>query len=149
MKPVRTWILIADGARARVVLNDGPGHGLRDIDALQFEADTPPARDIMADRPGRTFDSGGDGRHAMEPASDPARARKRAFLDEVASVIDAKLSRKAFDRLIVVAPPAALGDLRASLSAQVKKTVTAEIDKDLTKIKTRDLDSHLKDVLAP
>jgi hypothetical protein len=25
MKPTRTWVLIADGARARILQNDGPG----------------------------------------------------------------------------------------------------------------------------
>src|SRR5262249_34094570 len=29
MKPTRTWILIADGARARILRNDGPGKGVQ------------------------------------------------------------------------------------------------------------------------
>jgi hypothetical protein len=32
MKPTRTWVLIADGARARILENDGPNHGLTAIE---------------------------------------------------------------------------------------------------------------------
>ena len=35
----RTWILIADGARARMLLNEGPGTGLKPATDAEFEAD--------------------------------------------------------------------------------------------------------------
>ena len=31
MKPTRTWILIADGARARILENLGPGKGVHEV----------------------------------------------------------------------------------------------------------------------
>jgi hypothetical protein len=71
MKPTRLWILIADGGRARVVLNSGPGRGIEQVTGLIFDAELPPSHDIGADRPGRTHESMGKTRHAIEPQSDP------------------------------------------------------------------------------
>ncbi len=56
MKQIRTWILIADGARARIVLNTGPGHGIEAMDGRVFRSDNLPTRDIEADRPGQSPD---------------------------------------------------------------------------------------------
>lgn len=148
MKPTRTWILIADGARARVLLNAGPGKGLAPVPKAVFEAPHPPDRDINADRPGRTFDSAGQGRHAMEPQTSPHRANKAAFAKTLADFLTAEKARRAFDRLIIVAPPAALGDLRAKLSKDVQAIVQAELPKDLTNTRDADIAAHLTDVLA-
>ena len=51
-------------------------------------------------------------------------------------MLDKRLSEKAYDRLVIVAPPKALGDLRAALSAHVRPLIYAELDKDLVKIPT-------------
>jgi protein required for attachment to host cells len=148
MKPVRTWILIADGARARIVLNEGPGKGVVAVDGGLFEQDARATREIMSDRPGRTFDSAGAGRHAMELPTDPAREEKRHFAERLAEHLDGAVARNAFDRLIVVAAPSALGDLRAAVSDRVRGRILAELDKDLTKVPNDKLASHLGDVIA-
>ena len=42
MKKKVTWIIVADGSRARVLANDGPGKGLRPAIAGEFHHDAPP-----------------------------------------------------------------------------------------------------------
>ena len=148
MKPVRTWILVADGARARIVLNDGPGHGVKALAGHEFGIDLPSSRNIMADRQGRSFDSASDGRHAMEPPSDPRRMLKQNFAGDLAKFLDKANRRDKFDRLIVVAPPAALGDLRKALPPSVRETISAELAKDLTHLPNTELPKHLETVLA-
>ena len=106
MKPRKTWIVIADGARARVVLNEGPGKGVQALDDLIFEGDHAPVREVMADRPGRTFDRAGEGRHAMEYASDPHQNLKARFAGQLAKVLAQRVGD--YDRIILVAPPTAL-----------------------------------------
>ena len=51
-------------------------------------------------------------------------------------------------RLILVAPPQALGDLRAALPADVSDLVSGELHKDLTHATIHDITEHLGDVLA-
>jgi protein required for attachment to host cells len=148
MKPTTTWILIADGARARIFANRGPGKGIEAVAGGAFDADHRPDREIMSDRPGRAFESVGDARHAIEPHHDAHRELKQAFAEELAALLDAKLAAKTYDRVVLVAPPAMLGDLRASLSEPVRAVVYAEIDKDLTKTPEAELPLCLDAVLA-
>ena len=148
MKPRTTWILIADGARARIFANLGPGKGITPVAGGVLESDHAPSRELASDRPGRTFESADVMRHAIDPAQDPHRELKRAFAERLAALIDKRLAENAFDRLILVAPPVTLGDLRAALSKPVRERVSAEIDNDLTKIPVEELPSHLASVLA-
>jgi len=147
MKPTTTWILIADGARARIFANHGPGKGIAAVGA-ELDADHRPDRDIMSDKPGRAFESVGTARHAIEPHHDPHKELKRAFSEQLAALLDQQLAAKAFDRVVLVAPPAMLGDLRSALSAHVRAAVYAELDKDLTKTPEAELPQHLGAVLA-
>ncbi|MFQ5974191.1 MAG: host attachment protein [Alphaproteobacteria bacterium] len=148
MKPTTTWILIADGAHARIARNTGPGRGVEFLTGMEFHSPNLPGRGIMADRPGRTFDRAGLGPHAMEAPTDPRQHAKRRFAAMLASVLEDELKHDAYDRLIVVAPPKALGDLRAELPEFVRATVTGELNKDLTRVPEKDLPAHLAPVLA-
>jgi protein required for attachment to host cells len=147
MKSVRTWVLIADAGRARVLESRGPGTGLHAVDGLSFAQDTPPSRELGRDQPPRSFDSVGSGRHAMEPRNDPHRAQKLDFARQLADVLGAALAQKSFDKLVVVAPPPFLGDLRGVWPAPVAAAIVGEIAKDLTKAPTLELEAQLGDTL--
>jgi len=148
MKKTVTWVLIADGAQARVLENTGPGKGLQQVKGQDWEMPPMQAQDIQADRPGRSFSSNGSGRSAMEPRTDPVEHRETEFVKSLAANIDRKLQAGAFDRLIIVAAPIALGDIRKAISPNVKKTILAELDKDLTNLPTAQLAKHLDGILA-
>ena len=147
MKSVRTWVLIADGARARVLQNAGPGHGLHPVEGLVFHGDHSATHDLVSDREGRSFRSHGPGRSAIEAHSDPHRQLKKKFAHQLADMLADRLEQKTYDRLIIVAPPGALGDLRAAISDHVRARVVGEVAHDLTKTPNGELALHLKDVL--
>ena len=63
-------------------------------------------------------------------------------------MLEAKAKAGAYDRLVIAAAPIALGNLRKVLSDHVKKTVVAELDKDLSNIPTAQLDRHLDGIIA-
>jgi protein required for attachment to host cells len=148
MKKTVTWVLIADGAQARVLENTGPGKGLSQVDGLDFAIDPIQAQDIMADRPGRSHSSNGSARSGIEPKTDPVEYRETQFVKSLASMLDRQQQNGAYDRLIIAAAPIALGDIRKAMSAGVKKTVVAELDKDLTNLPTHQLDKHLSGILS-
>lgn len=102
----------------------------------------------MADRPGRAFASAGHGRSAMEPATDPVEKIEVDFAKSLADMLNEKLTKKAFDRLIIAAAPQALGNLRKAFSPQVQATILAEMAKDLTRIPNTDVIQHFEDVLV-
>src|SRR6516164_4345310 len=136
MKPTRTWILIADGARGRILQNDGPGKGLQALEGRVWQGDHVATHELMTDRPGRS---------AIEPHSDPHRQLKRNFVHRLADALADGSRDRAYDRLILVAAPSALGDLRAALSPEVAAKVVAEVPKDLTKVPDTAVAEHLKD----
>lgn len=148
MKPTTTWIVIADGARARLFVNRGPGKGIEAVEGGTLEGDHRPDREIMSDKPGRSFESVGETRHAIDPRTDPHRELKRAFAERITGMLDEQLAAKSYDRVVLVAPPAMLGDLRAALSERVRAVVYAELDKDLTKTPVGELPQHLGAVMA-
>ena len=147
MKPIRTWVLIADGARARILENDGPGRGLQAVDGLTFASDHSATHDLVSDRQGRSFSSHGVGRSAIEPHSDPHRDLKSKFAHHLAGFLAHGHEQHAYDRLVIVATPVTLGDLRAALSDPVRAKVVGEVAQDLTKLPNDAVAPHLKDVL--
>ncbi|MNL27888.1 Protein required for attachment to host cell [compost metagenome] len=128
--------------------HSGPGKGLATVKGLDWSIPPLQTQDINADRPGRSFSSVGPGRSAMEPKTDPADHREAEFVRSVAGILDEKAKSGAFDRLVIAAAPIALGNLRKAMSEHVKKTVVAELNKDLTNVPTPQLDRHLDGIIA-
>lgn len=148
MRKTVTWILIADGVKARIVANDGAGKGLAPVPSHAMSTAPHAARDGYSDRPGRVQESVGASRHAIQPRLDWHRFEKQQFAKSVALMLDAEAGKGAFDRLVLVAPPRTLGDLRGALAAATRAKVTGEIDKDLTHLGDHDLPAHLAKVIV-
>ena len=144
MKITTTWILVANGGNAQIFQTEGRSGELAEVEGMSFVNETPPARDIMADRQGRTFDSAGSGRHAMEYPSDPAEISETRFAGQLGEVLQNALDKHRFDELSVAAAPAMLAKLRKALSPQVCSVIRAEIDKDYTKIAKNELADYLR-----
>ena len=144
----KTWFVIADGARARILRNDGPGTAL--VPAINRDLIDPAvhghSRDLKSDKPGRAFDTGSGQHHSMEPHHDFHNFEKRMFARKVAKLLDEQAGKKAIERLVLVAPPKTLGDLRAELSSHTSALVAAEIAKDLTHLPVKEIADHLRDV---
>ena len=147
MSAAKTWVLIADGARARLVAAEGHGKTLHVIEQHEFHADHSPNRELQRDKPVRVFESHGATRHGVEPKSDPHRELKRHFAHEIAEALDENLSQRRFDRLVMVAPPVTLGDLRRALSEAVKASVIAEVVMDLTKVPNSEVPRHIEGLI--
>jgi hypothetical protein len=79
MKPTRTWIVIADGSRAHILLNEGPDKALGFVPGTDFRHATPPNREIYTERPGRTHESARVSRSA-EDRNDAQAQQKEKFV---------------------------------------------------------------------
>ena len=62
MKPTTTWILIADGAHARLFSNSGPGKGIEAVQGGVINGDHRPDHELVRDGLGRSFEVVGLGR---------------------------------------------------------------------------------------
>ena len=146
MKPVRTYILIADGARARLLMAEGRGKPLVEVPDLDVRHDLKPDHELSADRPGRVHESANVSRHAIE-RDDLHRREKERFAQSLADALDKRLANHEFDRLVIAAAPETLGVIRSSLSERVKAVIMGEVAKDLTKIPNPQVKLHLGDDL--
>ena len=146
MKALRTWILIADGARARILENNGPEHGLIAVEGMEFTSDHAATHDLVTDKAGRSFSSQGPGRSAIEARTDPHRDLKTKFAHHLAGILASELELGRYFRLVLVASPVTLGDLRRAISDKVRGTIVGEIAHDLTKTPNSEIAGHLKDV---
>lgn len=63
-------------------------------------------------------------------------------------MISPRVSAGHFARLVLVAGPQMLGDLREALSPPVRAALLGELDKTLTEVALADLPEHLADILA-
>ena len=133
MKPIRTYILIADGARAHLLLSEGRGKPLSEVPGSEQRQDIRPDHEISAERPGRVHESANIARHAIE-RDDLHRREKDRFAQALAADLDRRLTNNEYDRLVIAAAPETLGVIRSSVSEKVRAVILAEVPKDLTKL---------------
>jgi protein required for attachment to host cells len=127
----KDWIIVSDGGRALVLRNDGDAQNLLLTVLRTYEEDTPPTREIGADKPGRTHARVGPGRASIEP-TDFHQQEEDRLMAKVAADLAEDLRQRNFSTLIVAAAPTALGALRKAMSPELRKAISAEIPKDFT-----------------
>jgi len=146
-KKITTWVVLADGAHARIFENSGPGTGLVEINSWDSPSARKPTRDLGTDRPGRGHESATYGRHALAAREDWHEGEKANFVHDVAAYLNDRNHQGAFDELVIAAPPRALGELRKAIDSTTAGRLKVEINKDLTKIPQADLGEHLSDLV--
>jgi protein required for attachment to host cells len=145
-KTSATWVVIADGGRARVVVRRETEPRYSTLRELMSVAEQAPSRELGADRPGRSRESATTARHAIEPRSDPHELAKQAFAQEIAQLLNEASAANEFDRIILVAPPHVAATLRHGLGKAVQAKIAGELSKDLTKVPDHELSRHLDEI---
>lgn len=140
-------VVVADAGRARFFSAESATATLvEDEDRLHPEGRLH-VSDMASDEPGRTFDSHGEGQHAMGNKVDPKRQEAIRFAKELCEDLEARRNKGKVEGLYLVAPPQFLGELRDHLSASLKVLVKDEIHKDLTEHAAADIRAHLPEHL--
>jgi protein required for attachment to host cells len=141
MKPIR--IVVADQAEAIFYdtgsLTTRPAEAGRIADPAARLHD----RDFASDRPGRSYESVGAARHAIQRENDPRQREAIRFAREIARTLEEARRKGEFEQLIVVAGPSFLGLLRAELAPTTKACVVHEVHKDLVHSPPETLLQHL------
>lgn len=123
-----TWVVVADGGRARVLEERRQGQALLErIAFAHSESDDVYPRD----KPTRVRESVGLARHAVTRRTTPHDEGERRFLSRVAARLEQGGAHREFERLILFAPPRALGVLRQVLSERTARLVSAAAPLDI------------------
>lgn len=142
-----TWVVVADGEKVLFLRNktdaEDPYLNVKD----QAEQDNPKDIDQSANRPGRMPDVGHGQRSALDDTDWHELAKER-FASELAETLYKRVHAGEIKRLILVASPSVLGDLRQELHKEVADIVVAEIDKTLTNHPVNEIEELVKRELA-
>jgi len=140
--PHHAVVFVGDGCKALFLLNQGTGLEPRLKVQRVFEDENPPTHEQGSDRPGRALSGTEPSRSAMEQ-TDWHDIEKHRFARTVASALDRLLQESHAERVVIVAPPRTLADLRRSFSPAVEKLIVAEIAKDLTGLTVSEISQYL------
>lgn len=139
----RRWVLVADGGDAQIYqLAEGLAvrgsqtrpeaeseWRLEPLPDLHLTPETITAYEVDA-ATAMTFGAKGRTRHARTPRPSLRRRLKADLAHAVAERLNEACQQDRFDDLIVIAPPAWLGDLRGGLSDPARALVRLEIGRD-------------------
>jgi protein required for attachment to host cells len=136
------WVVVCDGAKALILENAGDTRfpNLKTIKV--FEQADLPTRALGSDAPGRTNSPIGNIKSAVEQTDWHDQA-ERQFLAQLVRHLDSALGAGKARSLILVAPPRALGMIRAVYSPVLKSALRAEVDKDFVKMPVHEIEKHL------
>lgn len=137
----RIWIVVADSKIARIFKKNGR---LKLFEEMARGAAS--EKDITNKTVGRSAGPGG-GRHKREPHMEQSRGEELAFVGEICDWLDAAEKRDDFDRLVLVAAPRTLGELRDCMSEAIQLRIVAEVDKELTRLDEKDLQEALSEIV--
>ena len=126
-----TMVVVTDSEKALFIRN------LTDHENPHFEVtdeehqENPSDIEQSANRPGRMQDTGVGQRSALDD-TDWHELQKERFAHHLSDILYEKAHKGEFDRLIIVASPQVLGNLRDDMHKEVTDKVVAEIPKTLT-----------------
>lgn len=145
------WVLVADGARARLFRAQGARGGLVELETWVHPESRLQEQDLVTDAPGQDRDRGslqGGGRHGFNEHQSAHDREIESFAREIAQKLAAAHNEGSFGRLVLCAPPRFLGLLREFIPGGVRQLIRDEVAKDLTGIKdVRELRKRLPDSL--
>lgn len=141
------WVVVADAATVRIFEADEMIAKLTLVEEFDHPETKLKAGDLVSGDRGRsrTF----QGEHtAFERHTDPHRNEVHAFAKEVGAKLVAAHNAHKFERLVLVAPPVFLGELRPEIGS-LGASLVATITKDWTKVAAHDLPGRIHGELPP
>lgn len=142
-----TWILVADGAKARLFSLVEGQRALAEIEDFWNPQGRTHGREFSSERPQRTHDRLGNSRHAIEPHTSPREKSDETFARELHAALEQGRVEHRYDKLMLMAPPHFLGTLNSVIGKQVRAQIQAEVPKDLTEADVEAIRAHLPEDL--
>ena len=138
----KLWVVVADQSKARFFTVTDPHGALLSVGELEHPEAREHEQSLGSDRPGRSFDSKGQGRHAMGSTVEPLKQEAIRFAKQVADHVQAAHNNGRCDRLLLVAGPTFLGLLRESLETSSGLKIS-EVEKNLGQYDAPEIRKHL------
>lgn len=144
---MKTWVVVADSSRGRIYVQDKPDNALIEVEDLIHTGSRLHAGDLVSDRQGRDGGAVGQSRHVIDARTGVKEHEVETFAKEIAERLDSARVAGKYQRLVLMAPPAFLGTLRANLSDMVRDLVVGEMDKSLVTHTAEEVQRYLSQVV--
>ena len=136
------WVVVADQSKARIFTVSDPHGALLEVGVLEHPEAREREQALTTDRPGRSFDSKGHGRHAMGEKVEPGKQESIRFAKQVADHVQAAHNEGRCNRVLLVAGPSFLGLLRGKLKTLSGMEIS-ELEKNLGQYDALEIRKHL------
>lgn len=127
------WIAVIDGAKGLFLENEGTAFEPRLAVRRSFSQDNPSTQKQGHDRPGRMHDNSGPHKSSMESPDLHQRAEDK-FVATIMAELEQEAAKNTFDKIVLVAPPVALGKIRQEIGRSLKPKIIKEIAADYVKL---------------
>lgn len=127
----QTWIVVADGEKALFLRNKREVNNVELQTFHEMAQANPATREQGTDKPGR-FSDGPTAHRSAAEETDWHEISKKRFAKEVADELYTFAHKGDFERLIIIAPPMVLGEMRQEFHKEVSDKIVSEIPKTLT-----------------
>lgn len=139
-----TWILVANRSGASLFESNWPGETMRRLQDIPHPEGRLQNTEIDSDKPGRAFDSTGEGRHGMSKEHQATEKVAQQFAHELGELLNKSRNTNVYDKLVLIAEPKFLGLLRAALDSNTAALVVQTVNKELLAVSPEDVISYLK-----
>jgi protein required for attachment to host cells len=139
-----TYIVACSAAAARVWRSDLRFGDWTLVAEMGDELASHREQEFESDRPGRSFDIVGAGRHAMSPTESSQDHQTMLFARKLASYLNKAVASGEISHLVLLAAPGFLGHLRSEFSDSTRKVVLLAEPRNLTGLAERDIRNYFK-----
>lgn len=135
-----TWVLVADGARARLFELGEENQAWSELACFVNEEGrrTRATRELP-----RTQESVGRARHVIEPHTSERDKRLGRFADTLVAALEQGYGERRFQSLMIAAAPRFLGMLHSRLGKALRGCLAGEVRHNLTTLRSEDIRQQL------
>jgi len=141
-------IVVADSSRARIFTVDTAHSPLNEIETIVHPEGRMHEQDMVSDSPGKAAGKGGGGDHAFQEKIEPKEQELITFAIRIADYLESARKANQLKKLVIIAAPEFLGELRKHLSAETNEKIVYELDKNIAHHSEEDIRKHLSQFLS-
>lgn len=138
-----TWILVADGSRARLFEIGAPDGALNEVECFSNPEGRAHGRDSTTGRPPSVDESMGATRHTIQPHTTLREKSAERFARALRDALERGRTLHHYEHLVLVAPPRFLGVLHGTFDKPLRDCVVGEVRRDLTAMPPASIRSRL------
>ena len=139
-----TCIVACSSARARFWQSPSRFGDWKSLAEMQDETATHAESEFASDRPGRSFDIVGKGRHAMSQSESAQDHQTLVFARQVADYLNDAIAESTVTNLVIIAAPGFLGYLRSELSDNALRAIVLAEPRNLSDLDEKEIRSYFE-----